>query len=146
MYVSRMERCIVCTHSLLHVCSLCISMRVYCPKERHIICDTCKEIHHMQDISYDTCETPIPGILVCDHIPRILESEIPGLGSCSGSEKWAQDHPGGGCHRPLLDLRNGRLEERANSGAHETHVQAQRPGSKEWSVAAATRMIPCPFC
>ena len=38
----------------------------------------------------------------------------------------------GGCHRPLLDLRKGKLEERANSGAHETRV-----------TAASTETIAC---
>jgi len=30
-------------------------------------------------------KNPMPGILVCDPMPRILEIEIPGLGSCSRS-------------------------------------------------------------
>jgi len=40
---------------------------------------------------------------------------MPGLGSCSRSAKWAWDRLGGVCQRPILDLCNGGLKERANS-------------------------------
>jgi len=49
--------------------------------------------------------------------------------------KWASNRPEGGYHRPIFDLHNGRLRERANSGAHETHVQAKSRGIKNGSVA-----------
>jgi len=45
---------------------------------------------------------PIPGILVCDLTPRILEIEMPGMGSCLHSAKCAWDRLGGGCLRPGL--------------------------------------------
>ena len=67
----------------------------------------------------------IPGILVCDPIPRILGIEMPGIGSCSHSAKWAWDRPGGGCHTTLMECRNGGFKERANFGAHKTRVQVQ---------------------
>jgi len=47
----------------------------------------------------------ILGILVCDSTPRILEIEIPGIGSCSRSAKWAWDRSEGGCHRTIFQSR-----------------------------------------
>jgi len=44
-------------------------------------------------------------ILVCDSMPRILEIEIPCIGPCSRSAKWAWDRSEGGCHRTILQSR-----------------------------------------
>jgi len=67
---------------------------------------------------------------VCNPIPRILEIEMPGIDSCSRSTKCAWDCPGGGWKK--------KEKKEDNSGAQETRVQAQRPGSKELSP-------PCPY-
>jgi len=69
--------------------------------------------------------------------------DSPNSSSCSA--KWAWDRPEGECHRPVLDLRDRRLKERANSGAHKTLVQAQSPEFKDGSVAPRPPAGPMPI-
>jgi len=89
---------------------------------------------------------PIPDILVCDPIPRILEIEMPAMGSCSRSAKWAWDRLGGSCNTPLLECRNLYLHTglvRTSSGSI---LEPPVPALKEGCVAAAAQTIPCLFC
>ena len=85
-------------------------------------------------------------ILVCDPIPRILEIEMPVMGPCSRSAKWACHRPGGGFHTPLLECRTLYL----HTGLVRTNIGSllEPPVSalKEGCVAAAVQTDPCPFC
>jgi len=89
---------------------------------------------------------PMPGSLVCDFMPRILEIEMPGMGSCSRSAKWAWDRLGGGCDTPLLECRILYL----HLGLVRTHIgsllEPHVPALKECCVAASAQTIPRPFC
>jgi len=68
---------------------------------------------------------------------------MPGVGSRSA--KWAWDHPGGGCHRPLLGSRSLCLHMGFVRATIGSLLQPSVAEIKEWSVAAAARMILCPF-
>jgi len=85
------------------------------------------------------------GILACDPIPRIKSPAWDSPNSCSRSAKWAWDWLRSRCHRPNLDLRNGRLKERGNIGAQETRLQLQSPEFKVASVAPRPPAGPTPI-
>jgi len=91
---------------------------------------------------------PIPGIFVCDLIPRILEIEMPGMGSCSRSAKWAWDRLGGSCNRPLLGSRSLCL----HTGLVRTTIGSllqlwtSRCGDQGVVYCSRAQTIPCPFC
>jgi len=77
----------------------CICVHIY------IYIYVCVYVYTHIYICIHRVSNPIPGIMVCDPKPRILQIEIPSMGSCSRSARWVWDRPEGGCHTPLLQCR-----------------------------------------